>query len=153
MNPFTLVSACDSRGARQALGHVAQQPRITRPQFIAGGTNVLDLMKAGVTQPSRLVDISGLGLDGIEWSPEDAHNADTAYHPLVSEHAPLLASAILAGASPQIRNAATNGGNLLQRTRCMYFYDVALPCNKRAPGSGWRAHRGRDPSACHPGRK
>lgn len=95
MNPFTLVSASDSRGARQALGHVAQQPRITRPQFIAGGTNVLDLMKAGVTQPSRLVDISGLGLDGIEWSPEDglrlgatAHNADTAYHPLVSEHAP-----------------------------------------------------------------
>lgn len=146
MNPFTLVSACDSRGARQALGHVAQQPRITRPQFIAGGTNVLDLMKAGVTQPSRLVDISGLGLNGIEWSPEDglrlgatAHNADTAYHPLVSEHAPLLASAILAGASPQIRNAATNGGNLLQRTRCMYFYDVALPCNKRAPGSGCSA--------------
>ncbi|WP_062351738.1 xanthine dehydrogenase family protein subunit M [Pseudoxanthomonas mexicana] len=147
MNPFDLVGATDTAAARRALGSInPNQPRITRPQFLAGGTNVLDLMKAGVTQPPRLVSIADVGLKGITWSEEEglrlgatAHNADTAYHPLVSQHAPLLASAILAGASPQIRNAATNGGNLLQRTRCIYFYDVALPCNKRAPGSGCSA--------------
>ena len=147
MNPFELMSVSEKTTARRALGPVdPEQARIKRPQFLAGGTNVLDLMKAGVTQPSRLVSIAHLGLDGIAWSESEglrlgatAHNADTAYHPLVSQHAPLLASAILAGASPQIRNAATNGGNLLQRTRCMYFYDVALPCNKRDPGSGCSA--------------
>lgn len=147
MNPFQLTSASDVSSARSAIGSLpGDAARIDRPQFLAGGTNVLDLMKAGVTKPSRLIDISQLKLDDIAWSEDaglrlgaTAHNADTAYHPLVSKHAPLLASAILAGASPQIRNAATNGGNLLQRTRCMYFYDVALPCNKRAPGSGCSA--------------
>jgi len=147
MNPFVLTSATDTAGARRDLGTLMpDDARIGRPQFLAGGTNVLDLMKAGVTQPARLVDIAGIGLDGIDATAEGglrlgatARNADTAYHPLVRRHAPLLASAILAGASPQIRNAATNGGNLLQRTRCMYFYDAALPCNKRAPGSGCSA--------------
>jgi xanthine dehydrogenase YagS FAD-binding subunit len=111
--------------------------------FFAGGTNLVDLMKENVTRPERLVDISRLSLTGIEPLENGGlrlgalvTNADTAYHPLVEERYPLLASAILAGASPQLRNAATNGGNLNQRTRCYYFYDTATPCNKRAPGSG-----------------
>jgi xanthine dehydrogenase YagS FAD-binding subunit len=100
-------------------------------------------MKERVMNPSRLVDVNALPLAAIEEAPGGglllgalARNADTAYHPLVREGYPLLTAAILAGASPQIRNMASNGGNLLQRTRCVYFYDAAVPCNKRAPGSG-----------------
>jgi xanthine dehydrogenase YagS FAD-binding subunit len=103
-------------------------------------------MKETVEQPACLVDISRLGLDAIEGRPDGglrlgalAANSDTAYHTLVEGDYPLLSSAILAGASPQLRNAATNGGNLNQRTRCLYFYDVATPCNKREPGSGCSA--------------
>ena len=112
-------------------------------KFIAGGTNLLDLMKERIATPQALVDINPLGLDSIAATPDGglmlgatARNADTAWHPLVQSGYPLLAAAILAGASPQIRNMATNGGNLLQRTRCHYFYDVGVACNKRAPGSG-----------------
>ena len=112
-------------------------------KFIAGGTNLLDLMKENVMQPARLVDINPLALSSIEALPDGglrlgalARNADTAYHPLVQRGYPLLAAAILAGASAQIRNMASNGGNLLQRTRCYYFYDTGVPCNKRVPGSG-----------------
>lgn len=115
-------------------------------RFLAGGTNIVDLMKETVERPTRLIDINRLGLDAIEERPDGglrlgalAANADTAYHPLVERNYPLLSSAILAGASPQLRNAATNGGNLNQRTRCLYFYDVATPCNKREPGSGCSA--------------
>ncbi|MBS7700520.1 MULTISPECIES: xanthine dehydrogenase family protein subunit M [unclassified Chelatococcus] len=115
-------------------------------RFLAGGTNIIDLMKETVERPVRVVDIGRLGLDAIEELPEGglrlgalAPNADTAYHPLVERDYPLLSSAILAGASPQLRNAATNGGNINQRTRCYYFYDVATPCNKRVPGSGCSA--------------
>jgi xanthine dehydrogenase YagS FAD-binding subunit len=111
--------------------------------FLAGGTNLIDLMKENVTRPAWLVDLKNLPLKQIELLEGGrvrlgalVTNADTAYNPLVRERYPLLASAILAGASPQLRNAATNGGNLNQRTRCYYFYDVATPCNKRAPGSG-----------------
>lgn len=111
--------------------------------FIAGGTNLLDLMKVNVARPSRLVDLNRLALSAIEDTPDGglrlgalARNADTAHDPRVRERYPLLSAAILAGASPQIRNMASNGGNLLQRTRCHYFYDTAVPCNKRAPGSG-----------------
>lgn len=111
--------------------------------FLAGGTNLVDLMKENVTRPERLVDIDRLPLTRIEPLENGGlrlgalvTNADTAYHPLVEERYPLLASAILAGASPQLRNAATNGGNLNQRTRCYYFYDTATPCNKRVPSSG-----------------
>jgi len=118
-------------------------------RFVAGGTNLLDLMKEGVTIAPQLVDINRLPLDGIEATPDGglllgalARNADTAYHPLVEQHYPLLSAAILAGASPQLRNMASNGGNLLQRTRCWYFYDVATPCNKRTPGSGCSANGG-----------
>ena len=118
-------------------------------QFIAGGTNLIDLMKENVVRPSRLVDITRLPLDSIERTPEGglrlgalATNAETAYHSEVERRYPLLAKAILAGASAQIRNMATNGGNLLQRTRCYYFYDTATGCNKRQPGSGCSAIEG-----------
>jgi xanthine dehydrogenase YagS FAD-binding subunit len=118
-------------------------------QFIAGGTNLVDLMKADVARPSKLVDITRLPLQQIE-EPQDGGlrlgalvtNAETARDPRVRERYPLIAKAILAGASPQLRNLATNGGNLLQRTRCYYFYDVATPCNKREPGSGCGALEG-----------
>jgi xanthine dehydrogenase YagS FAD-binding subunit len=119
---------------------------------IAGGTNLLDLMKEQVMSPPQVVDINliaGAGLDRIEDTANGglrlgalARNADTAYHPLVRDRYPLLSSAILAGASPQLRNMATNGGNLLQRTRCVYFYDVGVPCNKREPGTGCPAKHG-----------
>lgn len=112
-------------------------------KLIAGGTNLLDLMKANVERPARLIDISRLPLRHIEETPDGGlrigaltPNSDLAYHPLVEERYPILASAILAGASAQLRNMASVGGNLMQRTRCAYFYDTATPCNKRDPGSG-----------------
>jgi xanthine dehydrogenase YagS FAD-binding subunit len=118
-------------------------------KFIAGGTNVLDLMKYHVEHPTRLIDISRLPLNTIEETADGglrigalATNTDVAYDPRIERRYPLLASAILAGASPQLRNAATTGGNLLQRTRCYYFYDPATPCNKREPGTGCPARTG-----------
>ncbi len=142
MNPFTFTQASDVDAALARLAMPGVRP-------IAGGTNLLDLMKEGVMHPGELVDINGLGLDRIEQDAGGglrlgalARNADTAYHPLVRERYPLLSAAILAGASPQLRNMATNGGNLLQRTRCYYFYDVGTPCNKREPGSGCPAKVG-----------
>jgi xanthine dehydrogenase YagS FAD-binding subunit len=115
-------------------------------KLIAGGTNLIDLMKENVERPSRLIDISRLPLHDIrETADGGLHigalvpNSDLAYHPLIEQRHPLLASAILAGASPQLRNMASVGGNLMQRTRCAYFYDTATPCNKRSPGSGCSA--------------
>jgi xanthine dehydrogenase YagS FAD-binding subunit len=115
-------------------------------KFIAGGTNLIDLMKADVEQPPRLIDISRLPLKSIEETAEGGlrigalvPNTDLASHPLIERRYPVLSSAILAGASQQLRNMASTGGNLLQRTRCTYFYDVATPCNKREPGSGCSA--------------
>src|SRR3954454_3653511 len=115
-------------------------------KFIAGGTNLIDLMKEDVERPSRLIDISRLSLRTIEDTAEGGlqigalvPNSDLAWHPLVEQRYPLLSSAILAGASAQLRNMASTGGNLLQRTRCLYFYDTATPCNKREPGSGCSA--------------
>ncbi len=112
-------------------------------RYVAGGTNLVDLMKYDVEQPTALVDINALDLHAVtELESGGLHlgalatNADTAYDPRVQARYPLVTSAILAGASAQLRNAATNGGNLNQRTRCYYFYDTATPCNKRAPGSG-----------------
>jgi len=112
-------------------------------RYIAGGTNLVDLMKENVERPGRLIDISRLPLDRMEETEDGGirlgalmPNADTAYDERIERRYPLLASAILAGASPQLRNVATNGGNLNQRTRCYYFYDTATTCNKRAPGSG-----------------
>lgn len=115
-------------------------------QLLAGGTNLVDLMKYDVARPSWVIDINRLPLKTIS-EPEDGglrigalvSNSAIAYDPRVQERFPVLASAILAGASPQLRNAATAGGNLVQRTRCYYFYDPSTPCNKRVPGSGCSA--------------
>jgi xanthine dehydrogenase YagS FAD-binding subunit len=118
-------------------------------RYLAGGTNLVDLMKLGVEAPERLVDISRLELGEIReqpggglWIGATARNADLATDPRVRERYPMLAQALLAGASAQVRNIATVGGNLLQRTRCAYFQDVSKPCNKRRPGSGCPAREG-----------
>lgn len=117
-------------------------------KFLAGGTNLVDLMKEYVERPSELVDISRLNLAEISSTSNGisigalAKNTYTANHSLVRQNYPLLSMAILAGASAQLRNMATNGGNLMQRTRCQYFYDIAMPCNKREPGSGCGALQG-----------
>src|ERR1700741_2583109 len=118
-------------------------------KFIAGGTNLIDLMKEDVERPSRVIDISRLPLKTIEETADGGlrigalvPNSYLAYHPLIAQRYPILASAILAGASAQLRNMASTGGNLLQRTRCSYFYDTATPCNKREAGSGCSALAG-----------
>jgi xanthine dehydrogenase YagS FAD-binding subunit len=115
-------------------------------KFIAGGTNLVDLMKMHVERPTKLIDVSKLPLDKVEETAGGGlrigalvRNSDLAYHPLVEQRYPVLSSALLAGASQQLRNMASAGGNLLQRTRCPYFYDLATPCNKRAAGSGCSA--------------
>ena len=134
MNRFDYVRA----------GTVAEAVQAYRAgaRFIAGGTNLIDLMKYDVEKPGRLIDITRLPLDGIEAHEGGlrlgalATNAKVAYDDRVAAQYPLLRNAILAGASAQLRNAASTGGNLLQRTRCYYFYDTATPCNKREPGTG-----------------
>src|SRR5207245_2635239 len=118
--------------------------------YLAAGTNLVDLMKGGVMQPKRLVDITRLpGLDRIEDLPHGGvrigalvRNANLAHDPNFARRFPVVAEALLSGASAQLRNAATVGGNLLQRTRCAYFYDTASACNKRDPGSGCDARGG-----------
>lgn len=116
--------------------------------YVAGGTNLVDLMKCGVATPHRVVDIGALPLGGIEIDGGTLHvgalvtNSDLAAHPLVVRHLPVLAQALLSGASPQLRNLATLGGNLMQRPRCGYFRDTAMPCNKRKPGAGCAAIEG-----------
>jgi xanthine dehydrogenase YagS FAD-binding subunit len=112
-------------------------------KFIAGGTNLVDLMKMDVERPSKVIDVSKLPLNKVEETAGGGlrigalvRNSDLAYHRLVEQRYPVLSSALLAGASQQLRNMASVGGNLLQRTRCAYFYDTATPCNKREPGSG-----------------
>lgn len=129
-----------------AVRRIAAEPTA---KFIAGGTNLIDLMKDDVERPSRLIDISRLPLKSVEATADGGlrigalvPNSDLAYHPLVTQRYPLLGNAILAGASAQLRNMASTGGNLLQRTRCYYFYDTATPCNKREPGSGCSAVNG-----------
>lgn len=143
MKPFTYERAQD---AREAAAAVAAQPGA---KFISGGTNLLDLMKLEVEQPVHLVDISGLPLDRIEETPDgglragaQVRNSDLAADQRVRTRYPVLSQALLAGASGQIRNKASTGGNLLQRTRCYYFYDRTMPCNKRQPGSGCAALQG-----------
>jgi xanthine dehydrogenase YagS FAD-binding subunit len=142
MRPFDYVRATD---AASGIAAVAASPQA---KFLAGGTNLLDLMKEDVERPTRVVDITRLPLRQIQRTRAGlsigalATNTETANHPLIREHYPLLTQAIVAGASGQLRNMATNGGNLLQRTRCNYFYDTAMPCNKREPGSGCGAREG-----------
>jgi xanthine dehydrogenase YagS FAD-binding subunit len=143
MNRFSYVRAEDIPGAVDGVS------KNTTARFIAGGTNLLDLMKENVTRPSHLVDINRLPLSRIEDTAGGGlrigalvTNSDLAWNEQVERRYPLLSKAILAGASPQLRNMATTGGNLLQRTRCYYFYDVGTPCNKREPGSGCGAKDG-----------
>ena len=129
-----------------AIRQIATDPRA---KFIAGGTNLIDLMKEDVERPTQLIDISRLPFKEVEETSTGGlrigalvPNSNLAWHPLVEQRYPLLSSAILAGASQQLRNMASTGGNLLQRTRCFYFYDTATPCNKREPGSGCSAITG-----------
>jgi xanthine dehydrogenase YagS FAD-binding subunit len=143
MNNFAYSKAAD---VAEAVRQIAADPGA---RLIAGGTNLIDLMKEDVVRPTRLIDISRLPLNHIEETAEGGlrigalvANTDVAYHPQIESRYPILASAILAGASAQLRNMASTGGNLLQRTRCYYFYDTATPCNKREPGSGCAARDG-----------
>jgi xanthine dehydrogenase YagS FAD-binding subunit len=140
MNSFAYVRAGDVTTA------VSEMAQDGTAKFIAGGTNLLDLMKENVERPSRVIDITRLPLNRIEAIENGGlrlgalvTNTDVAYHEQVETRYPLLSKAILAGASPQLRNMATTGGNLMQRTRCYYFYDMATPCNKREPGTGCAA--------------
>ena len=143
MNNFGYARASD---VADAVRQIAADPGA---KFIAGGTNLIDLMKENVARPSRLIDITHLPLNKIEETQDGGlrigalvPNSDLAYHPRIEARYPLLSSAILAGASQQLRNMASTGGNLLQRTRCFYFYDMTTPCNKREPGSGCSAIEG-----------
>ena len=145
MHPFIYTRATDPNSA---VGALADNPQT---KLLGGGTNLVDLMKMGVETPNRLVDITRLDLAKVEELPDGkgvrigalVRNSDLAEHPLIVERYPMLSQALLAGASPQLRNMATTGGNLLQRTRCYYFYDPAFPaCNKRQPGSGCGALEG-----------
>jgi xanthine dehydrogenase YagS FAD-binding subunit len=132
--------------ARSPAEAAAAAARITNAKFIAGGTNLLDLMKLQIETPAHLIDVNGLALDKIEATAggglrigASVKNTDLAAEPRVRRDYGLLARALLAGASGQLRNMATTAGNLLQRTRCPYFYDTNMPCNKRLPGSGCSA--------------
>ena len=143
MNNFQYARAAD---VADAVRQIAADPAA---KFIAGGTNLIDLMKYDVERPTRLIDITHLPLETIEETSNGGlrigalvPNSDLAYNPRIEKRYPLLSSAILAGASQQLRNMASTGGNLLQRTRCFYFYDTATPCNKREPGSGCSAING-----------
>jgi xanthine dehydrogenase YagS FAD-binding subunit len=136
MKPFTYIRA---KAVQEAVKEAAENNNV---KFIAGGTNLLDLMKENVTKPDKLVDINKLPLSKIEKTAKGglligalATNTDVAYHETVQKNYPVLSQSILAGATPQLRNMATVGGNIMQRTRCFYFYDTAFTCNKREPGS------------------
>ncbi len=142
MKAFTYERAASPEAAAAAA---------TKPgaRFIAGGTNLLDLMKLQVEVPMHLIDINRLGLDTTEATPDGGvrigalvRNADLAADPRIRKDYAVLSRALLSGASGQLRNKATTGGNLLQRTRCYYFYDTSKPCNKRTPGSGCSAVQG-----------
>ena len=143
MKPFTYEQALDPSAA------VASVTGRTGAVYLAGGTNLVDHLKLGVATPDVLVDVSRLPLDHVVTTQDGGlrigaavRNSDLASHPAVRRGFPALSQALLAGASGQIRNAATTGGNLLQRTRCVYFQDVTTPCNKREPGSGCPAVEG-----------
>ncbi|MFN2497130.1 MAG: xanthine dehydrogenase family protein subunit M, partial [Pseudonocardiaceae bacterium] len=140
MIPFGYQRAKDVDGA------VATVSRNPNAAFLGGGTNLVDHLKLGVASPELLVDVTGLPLDRIEPLPDGGvrigagvRNSDLAADPTIRSRYPVLSQALLSGASGQLRNLATTGGNLLQRTRCGYFQDVSTPCNKRAPGSGCSA--------------
>jgi xanthine dehydrogenase YagS FAD-binding subunit len=140
MIPFEYLRA---ESAQEAVTAVAERPGAA---FLGGGTNLVDHMRLGIAAPDLLVDVTHLGLEGVEDMDDgglrvgaEVRNSDLAADPTVRHRYPALSRALLAGASGQLRNLATTGGNLLQRTRCVYFQDVSTPCNKRQPGSGCSA--------------
>jgi len=142
VRPFRYARAADEPGAVAAVAEPGAK-------FLGGGTNLVDLMRLGVETPSLLVDVTRLPLDRVEPLEDGGlrigagvRNSDLAADPRIRDRYPALAEAVLAGASGQLRNLATTGGNLMQRTRCAYFQDVTMPCNKRAPGSGCPAVEG-----------
>jgi xanthine dehydrogenase YagS FAD-binding subunit len=149
MKIFELTRANDNAQAIAAAAKATTAQQGAEIRFIAGGTNMIDYMKLNVETPKTLIDINHLPLDKIDILPDGGlsigavvRNSDLAFHPIVRKNYAVLSEAILSGASPQLRNMATTAGNLLQRTRCMYFRDTAMPCNKRQPGSGCAAITG-----------
>jgi xanthine dehydrogenase YagS FAD-binding subunit len=146
MDSFTFTQPTTVDQAVQAAAKSSTAQQGAQVRFVAGGTTLIDLMKLNVERPRELIDINGLPLDQIEPSPTGslvigalARNSDVAHHPTVQRDYPVLSQALLSGASPQLRNMATTAGNLLQRTRCVYFRDIVHPCNKRDPGTGCSA--------------
>jgi xanthine dehydrogenase YagS FAD-binding subunit len=146
MDSFTFTQPTTVDQAVQAAVKSSTAQQGAQVRFVAGGTTLIDLMKLNVERPREIVDINGLPLDHIEPSPTGglvigalARNSDVAHDPTVLRSYPVLSQALLSGASPQLRNMATTAGNLLQRTRCVYFRDIVHPCNKRAPGTGCSA--------------
>jgi xanthine dehydrogenase YagS FAD-binding subunit len=149
MHTFEFVRPADSAAAIAAAAQAKTSQQGADVRFVAGGTTLLDLMKLNVETPARVIDINRLPLDQIETTPDGGlkigatvRNSDLAHHPRVERDYSVLSQAILAGASAQLRNMATTAGNLLQRTRCVYFRDTAMPCNKREPGTGCPAITG-----------
>src|SRR6202171_4101248 len=149
MKTFALTRASDSAQAIATAAKATTAQQGAEIRFIGGGTTLIDLMKLNVEQPKTLIDINRLPLDKIEALPDGGltigavvRNSDLAHHPLVRKNYAVLSEALLSGATVQLRNMATTGGNLLQRTRCMYFRETNMPCNKREPGSGCAAITG-----------
>ncbi len=149
MNTFEFIRPADSTAAIKAASAAKTAQQGADIRFVAGGTTLLDLMKLNVETPTRLIDINRLPLDKIESMPDGGlrigatvRNSDLAYNATVKKDYPVLSQAILSGASAQLRNMATTAGNIVQRTRCVYFRDTAMPCNKREPGSGCPAITG-----------
>jgi xanthine dehydrogenase YagS FAD-binding subunit len=149
MHAFDFMRPGDAEAAIRAAAQTKTAQQGADVRFLAGGTTLLDLMKLNVETPARLVDINRLPFAKVEATPDGGlrigatvRNSDLAYHPTVRRDYLVLSEAILAGASAQLRNMATTAGNLLQRTRCMYFRDTAMPCNKREPGTGCPAITG-----------
>src|ERR1700740_2836543 len=146
MHPFELIRATDVTEAIQGAAENSTAQPGTQVRFVGGGTTLIDLMKLNVERPQKVIDINGLPLDKVEVLPDGSlkigavvRNSDLAHHAAVVRDYPVLSQALLSGASAQLRNMATTGGNLLQRTRCVYFRDTTMPCNKREPGTGCSA--------------
>jgi xanthine dehydrogenase YagS FAD-binding subunit len=149
MHSFEFIRSSDSAAAMATAAQAKTAQQGADVRFVAGGTTLLDLMKLNVETPARVIDINRLSLDQVEATPDGGlkigatvRNSDLANHPTVQRNYAVLSQAILSGASAQLRNMATTAGNLLQRTRCMYFRDTAMPCNKREPGTGCAAITG-----------
>src|SRR3984885_3539017 len=149
MQTFEFIRPADPAAAVATAAQAKTAQRAADVRFVAGGTTLLDLMKLNVETPARLIDVNRLPLDKVESTPDGGlkigatvRNSDLAHHPTVQRDYAVLSEAILAGATAQLRNMATTAGNLLQRTRCVYFRDTAMPCNKRGPGTGCPAITG-----------